>query len=56
MKPYSAVKDKYLKYFVVRVPKKKKIYPGNTIEEIVDGSKFKEFLNKYKRRVLENQS
>lgn len=49
MKPYSAVKDKYLKYFVVRVPKKKKMYTKDIIQskqELVDSDKFRQFLNK----------
>lgn len=31
LKPYSAVKDRFLKYFVVRVPKKKKNYPSTQL-------------------------
>lgn len=49
LKPYSSIKDKYLKYFVVRVPKKKKMHAKNSQEseseiETVNSTQFQNFL------------
>lgn len=49
------MKDKYLKYFVVRVPKKKS-YGTRSLQTsnpaIVDSTNFKNFLNAEKEKIL----
>lgn len=53
------MKDRYLKYFVVRVPKKIRNFSKTTPDqtnEVIDGEQFKNFLDAKKQKIMENQS
>lgn len=53
------MKDRYLKYFVVRVPKKARNISKTTQEtrkEVIDGEEFKNFLDAKKQKIMESQS
>lgn len=50
LQPYSSFKDKYLKYFVIGVPKKKRVYKKDGERDgLVESAKFKNFLSAKKQ-------
>ena len=71
LKPYSSLRDKYLKYFVIGVPKKKRNHCANSSmlnheyssdnkiknnSEIPSENDFKQFLASQKERILNQKN